>query len=60
MVYDTLWISAIKDFEIINADNDAPQELFDALIDEKETEKIELFGSVDNYNEFKEKCFEHN
>ena len=53
-------ISAIKDFEIINADNDAPQELFDALIDEKETEKIELFGSVDNYNEFKEKCFEHN
>lgn len=51
---------AIKDFEKINADNDAPQELFDALIEEKETEKIELFGSVDNYNEFKEKCFEHN
>ena len=32
----------------------------DALIEKKETEKNELFGSTDNYEEFKEKCFEHN
>lgn len=53
-------ISAIRSFETINADNDAPQELYDALIEKKETEKKELFGSTDNYEEFKEKCFEQN
>ena len=53
-------ISAIRSFEEINAADDDPQELYDALIEKKETEKKDLFGSTDNYEEFKEKCFEHN
>lgn len=49
---------AIEKFEFIEAENGDPQELIDGLELKKENEICELFGGKDNFEEFKEKCFE--
>ena len=51
-------IKAIKNFEFIDAENGDPQALIDGLELKKENEISELFGGKDNFEEFKEKCFE--
>lgn len=51
---------AIEKFEFIEAENGDPQELIDGLELKKENEICELFGNMDNYKEYKEKCFTYN
>lgn len=50
-------VQNLKDFESINLDSNLSQE---DLVERKEIEICKLFGNRQNYEEFKDKCFEQN
>lgn len=51
-------VDVVYDFEKIEVEAGIPQDYYDDIKNKKECEILELFGSNNNYKEFKEKCFD--